>query len=237
LGWSFKRVYQKSGGDMFIKPVSKDRTMKRSTCKVLLWIGIVWLIIELLIFTGFILLGAYFWSGFIYLFGGIDNSASIPIGQSFGITTVLMILGTFGYFAIFGIPAFILFIIAIAKWNSEPNTSSKTAKTNKSVPVRKAKVANWLKILSWLFIAYDVAHTWYSYYMKGSTGLFAFIWAISESIWSIIWGLLSIWCGFKCAKWATRIKKSPDWAYAIGFLFGLLGLLGYWIYYKGKTKK
>ena len=50
-------------------------------------------------------------------------------------------------------------------------------------------------------------------------------------------GIISLFCGYLCSKWAAKIKKSVNAAFIIGFLFGLAGLLGYFIYYKIKIKK
>ncbi len=44
-------------------------------------------------------------------------------------------------------------------------------------------------------------------------------------------------CGYKNYEWAREIKKNTDIAFLIGYCFGLLGLLGYWIYYRNKPKK
>lgn len=47
--------------------------------------------------------------------------------------------------------------------------------------------------------------------------------------------------GYQNYDWAKKIKKNTDTAFTIGFAFGLLGLLGYWVYYlyvgKGKVSR
>lgn len=43
---------------------------------------------------------------------------------------------------------------------------------------------------------------------------------------------ISFACADKCMDWAVKIKKDVNIAYLVGFLFGLVGLLGYWLYYK-----
>ena len=50
-------------------------------------------------------------------------------------------------------------------------------------------------------------------------------------------GIIAIFCGKKNADWASKIKKSLNVAFIIGFLFSLLGLLGYYIYFKIKGGK
>lgn len=54
---------------------------------------------------------------------------------------------------------------------------------------------------------------------------------------SIIGFAIAYACARKNTEWATKIKKSKNWAYTIGFIASLLGLLSYWIYYKTKNKK
>lgn len=58
--------------------------------------------------------------------------------------------------------------------------------------------------------------------------------AMGATTWTLIGGFIAITCGNKCSHLAFEIKKNQNWAYIIGFLFSLLGLLSYWIYY---TKK
>ncbi len=88
--------------------------MKRSTCKVLLWLGIIWLVIVLIInLIGIII--AY----------NISKEASI------GISLWLFLLT----FLLYGLPGIILIIIAIAKWNSEKEKSLKD-KTKVSVHIK-----------------------------------------------------------------------------------------------------
>ena len=54
---------------------------------------------------------------------------------------------------------------------------------------------------------------------------------------TFISGIIGIACGFKCSKWAKQINKGMNWAFVIGFLFNLVGLLVYFIYYKSNKKK
>ena len=71
--------------------------MKRSTCKLLVYLGILWLLIVTLLVT-------------LILFVWVRESDS----------GFIMHLSFFTlYSVIFNIPAWILFIVAIAKWNSE----------------------------------------------------------------------------------------------------------------------
>jgi len=86
----------------------------------------------------------------------------------------------------------------------------------------KSPVAIWLRIGSYVIIGLSVLDS----ILHGETGISY-----------IISGIIGIWCGGKCASWAVKIKKSPNWAYVIGFILGLVGLLIYYIYYKIKSKK
>ena len=46
---------------------------------------------------------------------------------------------------------------------------------------------------------------------------------------------VSLWSAHKASSLASRINKSNNWAYIIGFTFNLIGLLSYYIYYKFKS--
>lgn len=59
--------------------------------------------------------------------------------------------------------------------------------------------------------------------------------ALGASIPAVIGFLIAFFCGNKCSEWATKIKKSPNIAFVVGFWAGLVGLVGYWIYYKIKS--
>ena len=52
----------------------------------------------------------------------------------------------------------------------------------------------------------------------------------------IIGAGVTLYCGSKCYEWAHELKNNKILAFFIGFIFGLFGLLGYWIYYKAKKK-
>lgn len=56
----------------------------------------------------------------------------------------------------------------------------------------------------------------------------------------LIWGIIAfgIWiaCSNKCVEWSTKINKNKNFAFFIGLILGLLGLLGYWIYCRKKLK-
>jgi len=54
---------------------------------------------------------------------------------------------------------------------------------------------------------------------------------------TIVGGLVGIICAHFCYKWAARVDSSSGLAYVLGFLFGLFGLLGYYIFYRTRRKK
>jgi drug/metabolite transporter (DMT)-like permease len=61
---------------------------------------------------------------------------------------------------------------------------------------------------------------------------------LSEAIGGgLVLGLIGYLCGNVCVKWAKKINAGLERSYAIGFFFGLLGILGYGIYYLLKSKK
>ena len=49
-------------------------------------------------------------------------------------------------------------------------------------------------------------------------------------------GVIGVFAGNQCAKWAVKVGKNPNLAYFFGFYFALIALLIYWIYYKGFIK-
>jgi hypothetical protein len=61
------------------------------------------------------------------------------------------------------------------------------------------------------------------YLLVGSSGMF-------------IVGNLLPWClsAPYCMRWARLGKLNVTWAFAIGIIFNLLGLVAYWLYYKAK---
>ena len=87
---------------------------------------------------------------------------------------------------------------------------------------------------------------------KKSTAVFKFwsmhpITIIAVVLWIIIiiispfdffswfYACISVFIGYHIAKeWAPRINGSQSWAFAIGFFFGIFGLIGYWLYYRHK---
>jgi len=94
-------------------------------------------------------------------------------------------------------------------------------------------IAQWLLIASYSFLALIIIIDIYANsYGVGLTDTFNVGVAVGSSFWTLVGGLINIACGKKNAKWALKIKRSMNIAYIIGFVFGLLGLLGYWIYYK-----
>ncbi len=47
-----------------------------------------------------------------------------------------------------------------------------------------------------------------------------------------IGSLVAFSCAGKCVEWSEKIDAGPNFAYAVGFIGGVVGLLIYWIYYK-----
>ncbi len=81
-------------------------------------------------------------------------------------------------------------------------------------------VSNWLKITSYILIGYlAIINVERIGYVIGA-------------------GIISIFCGIFCSKWAYKNKESPNIAYIIGFLFSLFGFFIYWVYlWINKAKK
>jgi len=49
--------------------------------------------------------------------------------------------------------------------------------------------------------------------------------------------LLAFWFGGICRKMAVKHKRNQIVAFLVGFLFGLFGLIGYWVYIQVSNKK
>ncbi len=56
----------------------------------------------------------------------------------------------------------------------------------------------------------------------------------NEIIELIIILIISGFSAYKCSEWAKQINKNQNYAFLIGLLFMLGGLLTYWIYFKIK---
>ena len=93
----------------------------------------------------------------------------------------------------------------------------------------KKFVTSWLKIVSYILIGLFIILNYFS--NLNENYLSSHDEAAGATIWTLIGGFIAVACGNKCSKWAYEIKKSTNAAYIVGFLFSLLGLLGYWVYY------
>ena len=94
-------------------------------------------------------------------------------------------------------------------------------------------VSLWLRIILWVCAILGFLSEYYNNLELTSSSAGA----LGRSTLVIIGVLIAYSCAVQNAKWANNIKKSSNWAYAIGFVGGLVGLLGYWIYYRAKKKK
>lgn len=90
----------------------------------------------------------------------------------------------------------------------------------------KTKVSLYLKIIIWCLVISIISLNVYEKSIEGNP--------FGAFFWSMVVFFIAMACADKCVKWALVIKKNVDWAYTIGFLFALSGLLGYFIYYKSK---
>lgn len=96
-------------------------------------------------------------------------------------------------------------------------------------------VAYWLVALSVvLFILFAIPAFVGNYEEMPTKDMGYFV---SMGMSSIMAAILVFGSAIACTKWAKKTNKSLNIAYAIGFLTNVIGLLGYWIYYKNKTKK
>jgi len=97
----------------------------------------------------------------------------------------------------------------------------------KKEKMKKKKISSWLWFGSIFFVFFL---TYSSFASKVSDN------PIGEGIWILITGFIALKCGHQNSKWANKIEKSMNWAYVIGFMFSLIGLLVYYIYYKKKKE-
>lgn len=52
----------------------------------------------------------------------------------------------------------------------------------------------------------------------------------------IIGAFVAVYCANKNVNWASKIDRSVNLAFSIGIVFGLIGLFGYWVFYKKRIK-
>jgi len=69
-----------------------------------------------------------------------------------------------------------------------------------------------------IFPILGIINTIFLFYLIGVVGLFV--------------GILAIAFGTVCYEWSIEIKKNKTIAFLIGLLFGLFGVIAYFIYYK-----
>ncbi|MFA6424701.1 MAG: hypothetical protein WCW64_00780 [Phycisphaerae bacterium] len=100
---------------------------------------------------------------------------------------------------------------------------------------KKIGVAYWLIVLSVvLFILFALSAFVSDYEGVPNKDTYYFM---NIGVSSIIAAIIVFGSAITCARWAQKINNNLNIAYAIGFLTNVIGLLGYWIYYKNKTKK
>jgi len=98
---------------------------------------------------------------------------------------------------------------------------------------KKKSVSLWLIILSYVLVIAFIIIDYISNVAEFSSG----VTALEITTWTVLGGIISIACGYQCAKWASKIKKNQNIAYAIGVIFSLIGWFFYWIYYAVKSKE
>ena len=96
-------------------------------------------------------------------------------------------------------------------------------------------VSSWLKVGSYILIGLIIVMELFTYANKYEYEDIYFTMGYIFGL--LFWCIIFIYCGNKNSKWASKINSNMNLAYAIGFMFSLLGLLGYWIYYKKKMSQ
>lgn len=95
---------------------------------------------------------------------------------------------------------------------------------------KTSNVSSWVIIISWILVilSYMLEVNEQMPYHDSPAGAMG-----AATVFALIPGIIGImWCAKKNVEWASKINKNKNIAYAIGFLFNLLGTLMYWIYYK-----
>ena len=95
------------------------------------------------------------------------------------------------------------------------------------------KVPLWLRLGAYLLIGLGIFGE-FSYNLAEGGGV---AYTAGRTTPTIIGAFIALYCANKNARWAFEIDKNVNIGYVIGFIFGLVGLLGYWLYYKIKIKK
>jgi hypothetical protein len=99
-------------------------------------------------------------------------------------------------------------------------------------PQRQERVSTWIRISLWgLFIFVMVSEIFTD--PAGSSGQVAGY----NYVQLIFMGVFTALFSELCAKLAMKIGKNMDFAYAIGFLFGLIGFATYGLYYFAVKRK
>lgn len=70
----------------------------------------------------------------------------------------------------------------------------------------------------------------YSSYYNNTTEGFGY--ALGATMPMAIGTFVAIYCANKNVSWASEMDRNTNWAFLIGIVFGLIGLLAYWIFYK-----
>jgi hypothetical protein len=88
-----------------------------------------------------------------------------------------------------------------------------------------------------LLAAFFVYSVWYDLSDIAVVTAVDMVYSLFSTAWTLLIGIVSVFCGNYCAKISAKISKSPDLAYCIGFFLSIPGLIGYWIYFRVLTKK
>ncbi len=143
---------------------------------------------------------------------------------------IVMLLFSF----VAGLVPFIIGIIFMYLGYRMYKKYGRTIKTETKKTGQKQAVSKWLKAIAILLVIAIVILDYSDNRKQTSNDDIGVSEAIGMTLITVIGGIIFLACGSKTSKWAKEINKNVNLAYAIGVLFSLLGLLGYWIYYKVK---
>jgi len=88
----------------------------------------------------------------------------------------------------------------------------------------KKELSFLIEVLSWCISLIVILLISFLLYGEDDSSIFIFFFVVIPLA-------IGLMCAYKNSKWAKEINKSKNVAYIIGYLFGLVGLVGYFVYY------
>lgn len=97
-------------------------------------------------------------------------------------------------------------------------------------PEKPKKVSPMLKLLFWGWLTISALSTLLSGGLEQDSAFYGIVWFLLTAIFAAVFSEL-------CVAMARKIGKNLDFAWALGFLFGFIGLGVYGVYYMISSRK